>query len=156
MAEPQVYMGRSLVEYKAFARSLARRVWEKGSTCCACGDRNVSIWIIEGVHVANGFIIFARLFCKEHEKKWKNSKMLSYEKINGVLLMEMPYQRPTGMRINMSWSEFMNFMKAHVSDDLYFKYVEAQAFRQKSFVSTLTKNAHLIFVGKLKHFLEEK
>lgn len=156
MVESQVYMDRSLVEYNAFAKSLARRVWEKGSTCCACGDRNVSIWIIEEAHVVNGFIIFARFFCKEHEKKWKNSEVLSYGKINGVLLMKMPYQKPTDVRINMSWSEFMNFMKVHASDDLYFKYVEAHAFRQKSFVSTLTKNAHLIFMGKLKQFLEEE
>ncbi len=65
--------------------------------------------------------------------------MLRYDKINGLLLMEMPYQKPTSVWINISWSEFMNSMKAHACDELYFKYVKAHAFHEESFVSTLTR-----------------
>jgi len=149
-------MNRLLVENKTFARSLARRIWEKGSRCCVCGDQNVSIWIFERIDVANGFTIFTRLFCQKHEKKWKNSEMLSYDMINGVLFVEKPYQKPSGLWTNMPWSEFMNFLKTHASDDRYIKYVEAHACRQESFNNTLRKSAHLVFVGKLKHFLREK
>lgn len=145
-ARASLYMDRFLAENEAFAWSLTRRVWEKGGRCCVCGDENVTIWIFDSVSQPNGRIglIFARLFCKEHEKRWKEGEMLNYKIINGVLILNFPYQDPVDMRINMTWREFIN----------RFVSSEGKEMVAQELIDYLTKNAHLVYKGQIKEFLE--
>ena len=145
-------MSRGLAGNETSVRSLAITVREKGKDCCICGNENVSIWIFDGGQIINGLMIFARLFCREHDEKWKNGETLDYKKFNGVMLIEMPYQKPVGMWTNMSWSNFEELVETHTKDDRY----EARFVPKGSFEEYLTKNTHLVFKGKIEDFLEEK
>ena len=104
--EALVYVRRILAEQeplKRLARMLAKRVWEKGTSCCACTDRSIRLWTLETERTKGkrGLIILAKLFCKQHEERWKRAEYVEYDKFNGVMLVGLPYYMPVGMWIDM-------------------------------------------------------
>lgn len=149
-------MNRSLVDNERSVKVLARLVWEKGKRCCVCEDENVSIWIFDAAHVANGCLVFGRLLCRDHESLWKKGEKLNYRNFNGVMLLELPYPKPltqargVGMWANMSLKEFRELAEAHSRNDRY----RLEVVRETSFEEYLTKNVHLIFKGDIQDFIK--
>lgn len=147
-----LYMAKWLVQNhtRPLARNLGRVVRKKANSCCICYSKKVSFWIMDALGVAHGIVILARLFCREHEKRWKEHEVLNYEKFNGVMLVEKRYHEPAGIWANMPWNEFTSFIEAHTDDDRY----RTRLVETDSFESCLTKSSDLIFIGRIDEFLE--
>lgn len=86
---------------------MLKLIFLKSKECCICKNEQVRIWIVDEANLTHGLAVYVRLFCQEHEKKWKEGQKLDYEKLNGVMLIELPYQKPAGLWINLAWKEFL-------------------------------------------------
>ena len=85
-----IYTIEGLECTEAYIRNLLRLILLKGQECCICKDKQVSSWIVDEACLARGLVVYVRLFCSEHEKRWKDAGRLEYNKLNGVLLVQMP------------------------------------------------------------------
>ena len=74
------------------------------------------IWVVDEAHLLGGLVVHVRLFCREHEKQWKNAKRLDYNQLNGVMLIALPYQQPVGLWTNISWSDFLTLLTNYYGD----------------------------------------
>lgn len=152
-----LYISRGLSEIESHVKSLGRLVQEKGNECCVCGDKNVSVWLFDGgfLGARSGLLmLFARLLCEAHDKKWKENEMLPYEKLNGVMFIEMPYQKPVGMWANISWSDFLELIEAYSKDNE--NEVKISLEEISSFEEYLMKNAQFVYKGKVERFLKNE
>ena len=149
-----LYVENWLVQNETVARSLAKIIWREANNCCVCGRERVSLWVLRGVHMKNGIVILARLFCREHEKKWKKGERLNYEKFNGLMLLEKLYQKPVGMWSNISMSKFMNLMKAPIGDNDYARRLRKGTVSLDTFECLFQYRSDLIFRGRIEDFLE--
>ncbi|MFA5363750.1 MAG: hypothetical protein WC325_01030 [Candidatus Bathyarchaeia archaeon] len=102
-----VYTNKDLECSEAYTKNLLRLILLKGQKCCVCHSEHVCVWIVDEAKLARGLAVYVRLFCREHEKMWKDAKRLEYNQLNGVMLIEMPYQKPAGLWTNLAWNEFL-------------------------------------------------
>jgi hypothetical protein len=110
--------------------------------------------ILDSLFLISGCMVYARLFCKECEERWRNRENLSYRMVNGILFLGMPYGKPVDIQIDMPWSKFLEFIerrylksceRTHVEDVLSAHLMKSQ-----------THPRFLVFVGELTPFLEGK
>ena len=47
---------------------------------------------------------------------WKEGQKLEYKKLNGVMLIELPYQKPAGLWINLTWTDFLALLTNYFGD----------------------------------------
>lgn len=148
-----LYINRELNDLDAHIKSLGRLVQKKGEKCCVCESENVSIWLIDGAFLDDGHLILhARLLCEAHEDEWKRGKLLPYERLNGVLLIELPYQKPVGLWVNISWSDFVELLESHsnsVGDEVKVRLKDVSSMDEY-----LTKNSQFVFKGQIEAFLK--
>jgi hypothetical protein len=111
-----VYTNKCLECAEAYIKNLLRLILLKGQECCVCKDEQVSIWIIDEASLTHGLAVYVRLFCREHEKKWKDAERLNYKMLNGFMLVEMPYQKPAGVWTNLSWNDFLTLLTNYFGD----------------------------------------
>ena len=111
-----IYTIEGLECTEAYIKNLLQLILLKGQECCICKDTQVSSWIVEEACLARGLVVYGRLFCREHEKRWKDAEKLEYIKLNGVLLVRMPYNKPSGLWTNMSWSDFLTLLTNYFGD----------------------------------------
>ena len=111
-----IYTNKCLECTEAYVKNLLRLILLKGQECCVCKDEQVCTWIVDEASLARGLAVYVRLFCREHEKRWKDAERLEYNKLNGVMLVEMPYQKPAGLWTNMSWSDFLTLLTNYFGD----------------------------------------
>jgi hypothetical protein len=76
----------------------------------------VSIWIVDETRLLSGLVVYVRLFCREHEKRWKDAERLEYKQLNGVMLLKLPYQIPVGLWTNLSWNDFLTLLTNYFGD----------------------------------------
>lgn len=105
-----IYTIEGLECTEAYIKNLLHLILLKGEECCICKDEQVSSWIVDEACLARGLVVYVRLFCSEHEKRWKDAERLEYNKLNGVLLVRMPYNKPAGLWTNMSWNDFLTLL----------------------------------------------
>lgn len=138
-----LYMEKTFLAHnEAFAWNLTRRVKEKANKCCVCGNEDVRIWLLDWIYDPSRetSLIFARLFCREHEKKWKEGEMMNYRRINGLLILDR-HLNPMDMLINMIWGKFTNKI---AKDELTLQ----------TLLDYLTKTTRLAYKGSIDEFLE--
>lgn len=95
---------------------MLRLILLKAKECCICSNEQVKIWIVDEAKLARGLAVYVRLFCQDHEKMWKEGKKLEYKKLNGVMLIELPYQKPAGLWINLTWTDFLTLLTNYFGD----------------------------------------
>ncbi len=111
-----IYIIEGLECTEAYVKNLLRLILLKGQECCICKDEQVYTWIVDEVSLPPGVVVYVRLFCREHEKRWKDAEILEYKKLNGVLLVGKPYNKPAGLWTNMSWSDFLMLLTNYFGD----------------------------------------
>jgi hypothetical protein len=111
-----IYTIEDLECTEAYIKNLLRLIILKGQECCICKDKQISSWIVDEACLARGLVVYVRLFCSEHEKRWKDAERLEYNKLNGVLLVQMPYNKPSGLWTNMSWKDFLTLLTNYFGD----------------------------------------
>lgn len=111
-----VYTNKCFECLEAYIKNLLRLIILKGQECCICRKKQVSIWIVVETNLTRGLAVYIRLFCQEHEKKWKEAQKLEYYKINGVMLIELPHQKPAGLWTNLSWNDFLTLLSNYLGD----------------------------------------
>jgi len=111
-----IYTIEGLECTEVYIKNMLRLILLKGQECCICKDKQVSSWIVDEACLARGLVVYVRLFCREHEKRWKAAERLEYNKLNGVLLVRMPYNKPAGLWTNMSWSDFLTLLTNYFGD----------------------------------------
>ena len=95
---------------------MLRLILLKGKECCICSNKEVKIWVVDEAKLARGLAVYVRLFCQDHEKMWKEGQKLEYKKLNGVMLIELPYQKPAGLWINLTWTDFLALLTNYFGD----------------------------------------
>ncbi len=111
-----VYTNKCLECSEAYIKNLLRLILLKGQECCICRNKQVSIWIVDETNLTRGLAVYIRLFCQEHEKNWKEAQKLEYNKLNGVMLIELPYQKPAGLWTNLSWNDFVTLLSNYLGN----------------------------------------
>ena len=111
-----IYTNKCLECAEAYIKNLLNLILLRGQECCVCKDEQVCIWIVDEANLAWGLAVYVRLFCREHEKRWKEAERLEYNKLNGVMLVEMPYQKPVGLWTSLSWSDFLILLTNYFGD----------------------------------------
>ena len=102
-----VYANSSLECTESYVKNLCRLIIQKSSKCCICENEQVSVWIVDETPLLSGLVVYVRLFCREHEKRWKDAERLEYKNLNGVMLVKLPYQIPVGLWTSVSWNDFL-------------------------------------------------
>jgi hypothetical protein len=143
-----LYLRRSLLETNpAVVKSLAKAVWEKARNCAICEATDVSVWIFDVTNIVmGGCVVFARLLCNEHFRKWQNHETLSFRKLNGVLLLDMPCAKPIRTWTNMPWNDFENFMATHS--------ILTVDFIRDSFQKLFSKTTDILYRGEVDDLFE--
>ena len=111
-----LYINKFLECNEAYIMNMLRLILLKGKECCICKDKEVKIWIVDEAKLTRGLAVYVRLFCQNHEKKWKEGQRVEYKKLNGVMLIELPYQKPAGLWINLAWNEFLTLLTNYFGD----------------------------------------
>ena len=111
-----LYINKFLECNEAYIMNMLRLILLKGKECCICKDKEVKIWIVDEAKLARGLAVYVRLFCQDHEKKWKEGQRVEYKKLNSVMLIELPYQKPAGLWINLAWNEFLTLLTNYFGD----------------------------------------
>lgn len=111
-----IYTNKFLECNEAYIRNMLRLILLKAKECCICSNEEVKIWIVDEAKLARGLVVYVRLFCQDHEKMWKEGKKLEYKKLNGVMLIELPYQKPAGLWINLTWTDFLTLLTNYFGD----------------------------------------
>jgi hypothetical protein len=111
-----VYVNRSLECTESYVKNLCGLIIQRKPQCCICEDEKVTIWIVDETRLLSGLVVYVRLFCREHEKRWKDAEQLEYKQLNGVMLVKLPYQIPVGLWTNLSWNDFLTFLTNYFGD----------------------------------------
>jgi hypothetical protein len=111
-----VYSNKFLECNEAYIKNMLSLILIKNKKCCICKNVKVQIWIIDEANLTRGIAVYARLFCQDHEKKWKEGQKVEYEMLNGVMLIELPYQKPAGLWINLTWRDFLVLLTNYFGD----------------------------------------
>lgn len=111
-----LYINKFLECNEAYIMNMLRLILLKGKECCICKDKEVKIWIVDEAKLTRGLAVYVRLFCQNHEKKWKEGQRVEYKKLNSVMLIELPYQKPAGLWINLAWNEFLTLLTNYFGD----------------------------------------
>jgi len=142
-----LYLSRSLSETDpAVVKSLAKAVWEKARNCAICEATDVSVWIFDVANVWGGCVVFARLLCEDHFRKWQNHEPLSFRKLNGVLLLDMPCAKPIRTWTNMLLNDFENFMATHT--------ILTVDFVRDSFQKLFSRTTDILYRGEVDDLFE--
>jgi len=157
-----LYVNRGLETpvWLAFVKTLAREVWEKGRGCSVCENENVDIAIFDYTPIKEGFLVFARLLCKEHKERWQNYVRLSYSVMNGVMHLQLPHTVQLNFAVmqlilphaksikivtRMPWNDLEEFMTTHTEYDVQL----VRDLFNKQFEQTW----NLAFEGTVQEFL---
>lgn len=105
-----VYSNKCLECAEPYIKNMMNLILLKGQECCVCKKEQVNIWLVDEANLTRGLAVYVRLFCHEHERKWKEAKRLNYIMLNGVMLIELPYQKPVGLWTNLLWSDFLTLL----------------------------------------------
>jgi len=111
-----VYVNESLECTGSYVKNLCGLILQRKPQCCICKDEEVSVWIVDETHFLSGLVVYVRLFCREHEKRWKDAERLKYKQLNGVMLVKLPYQIPVELWTNLSWKDFLTFLTNYFGD----------------------------------------
>jgi len=111
-----VYVNKNLECTESYFKNLCRLITQRKPRCCICKEEEVSIWIVDETRLLSGLVVYVRLFCREHEKRWKDAERLNYKQLNGVMLVNLPYQIPVGLWTNLSWSDFLTLLTNYFGD----------------------------------------
>ena len=148
-----VYANKSLECTESYVKNLCNLIIQKIPRCCICKSDQVSTWIIDETRLLSGLVVYVRLFCSEHEKRWKDAKQLEYKQLNGVMLVKLPYQIPVGLWTNVSWNDFSTLLANYVGDK---KTVEKKLIPE---ITTpceefLKKNQKFVLKGTIDDYLK--
>lgn len=148
-----VYANKYLECSEAYIKNLLRLILLKGQECCVCRNKQVSIWIVDETNLTRGLAVYIRLFCQEHEKKWKEAQKLVYNKVNGVMLIELPYQKPAGLWTNLSWNDFVTLLSTYLGDK---SIIEKKLILEivNPCEEFLNKNPKFVFKGQIEDYLK--
>ena len=148
-----IYTNKCLECAEAYTKNLLNLILLRGQECCVCKDEQVCIWIVDEANLARGLALYVRLFCREHEKRWKEAERLEYNKLNGVMLVEMPYQKPVGLWNNLSWSDFLTLLTNYFGDK---KAIEEKLLPQivNPCEEFLQKNPKFILKGSIEDYIK--
>jgi len=111
-----VYSNKNLECTESYVKNLCNLIIQKKLRCCICKSDQVSIWIIDESRLFRGLVVYVRLFCSEHEKRWKDAESLEYKHLNGIMLVRLPYQIPVGLWTNVSWNDFSALLTNYFGD----------------------------------------
>jgi len=111
-----IYSNKNLECTESYVKNLCNLIIQKNPRCCVCKSDQVSIWIVDESRLFRGLVVYIRLFCSEHEKRWKDAESLEYKYLNGVMLLRLPYQIPVGLWTNVSWNDFSALLTNYVGD----------------------------------------
>ena len=114
-----IYVNKSLECTESYVKNLCRLFIQKSPQCCICKNKQVSIWIVDETRLLSGLVVYVRLFCREHEKRWKDAERLEYKQLNGVMLVKLPYQIPVGLWTNLSWNDFLTLLTNYFGEKNY-------------------------------------
>ena len=114
-----IYVNKSLECTESYVKNLCRLIIQKSPQCCICKNKQVSIWIVDETRLLSGLVVYVRLFCREHEKRWKDAERLEYKQLNGVMLVKLPYQIPVGLWTNLSWNDFLTLLTNYFGEKNY-------------------------------------
>jgi len=85
--------------------------------------------------------------------KWKEAKRLNYNMLNGVMLIELPYQKPVGLWTNFSWSDFLTLLTNYFGDrDAIEKKLLPELFYPCE--EFLKQNSKFVLKGTLEDYLK--
>jgi hypothetical protein len=148
-----IYTIEGLECTEAYIKNLLRLILLKGQECCICNDEQVCSWIVDEACLARGLVVYVRLFCREHEKRWKDAERLEYNKLNGVMLVEMPYNKPAGLWTNMSWSDFLTLLTNYFGNK---KAIEEKLMLElvNPCEEFLKKNPKFVLKGGIKDYIK--
>jgi hypothetical protein len=148
-----IYTIEGLECTEAYIKNLLRLILLKGQECCICNDEQVCSWIVDEACLARGLVVYVRLFCREHEKRWKDAERLEYNKLNGVMLVEMPYNKPAGLWTNMSWSDFLTLLTNYFGNK---KAIEEKLMLElvNPCEEFLKKNPKFVLKGAIKDYIK--
>ena len=148
-----VYANKYLECSEAYIKNLLRLILLKGQECCVCRNKKVSIWIVDETNLTRGLAAYIRIFCQEHEKKWKEAQKLVYNKVNGVMLIELPYQKPAGLWTNLSWNDFVTLLSTYLGDK---SIIEKKLIPEigNPCEEFLNKNPKFVFKGRIEDYLK--
>lgn len=141
------------------ARALVKRINEKEASCCVCGKPKVSSWIVDAAHLEKTtkklplerMLVFVRLLCKDHEEKWKKGDIVKYTRINGAMLLDLPYLEMVWSSLDIPWSAFMDMIVEQGGATII---DVSRLWNKLPLENSLTKDSHLMFGGELKDFIE--
>jgi len=148
-----VYANKYLECSEAYIKNLLRLILLKGQECCVCRNKQASIWIVDETNLTRGLAVYVRLFCQEHEKKWKEAQKLVYNKVNGVMLIELPYQKPAGLWTNLSWNDFVTLLSNYLGDK---KIIKKKLIPEivNPCEEFLNKNPKFVLKGQIEDYLK--
>ena len=115
----RVYVNKSLECTESYVKNLCRLIIKKSPHCCICKNKQVTMWIVDETRLLSGLVVYVRLFCREHEKRWKDAERLEYKQLNGVMLVRLPYQIPVGLWTNLSWNDFLTLLTNYFGEKNY-------------------------------------
>ncbi|MCW4015510.1 MAG: hypothetical protein NWF06_03995 [Candidatus Bathyarchaeota archaeon] len=148
-----VYANKSLECTESYVKNLCNLILQKNPRCCTCNSNQISTWIIDEALLLSGLVVYIRLFCSEHEKRWKDAEQLDYKLLNGIMLVRLPYQIPVGLWTNVSWKDFSNLLANYFGDR---KSVEEKLIPE--IVSPcevfLKKNPKFVLKGTIEDYLK--
>jgi hypothetical protein len=148
-----VYSNKCLECAEAYIKNMMNLIFLKGQECCVCKNKQVSIWLVDEANLTRGLAVYVRLFCHEHEMKWKEAKRLNYNMLNGVMLIELPYQKPVGLWTNFSWSDFLTLLTNYFGDrDAIEKKLLPELFYPCE--EFLKQNSKFVLKGTLEDYLK--
>lgn len=148
-----VYSNKGLECVEAYIKNLLNLILLRDQECCVCKDEQVCTWIVDEANLARGLALYVRLFCREHEKRWKKAERLDYKKLNGVMLIEMPYQKPVGLWTNLSWNDFLTLLTNYFGDK---KAIEEKLLPQivNPCEEFLQKNPKFVLKGNIEEYVK--
>jgi len=140
-------------------RALLKRIKDKEVSCCVCGKPNVSSWIVDAAHLQKTtkklplerMLVFVRLLCKDHEEKWKKGDTVKYVRINGAMLLNLPYLEMIWSSLDVKWSAFMDMIVEQGGATII---DVSRVWDKLPLENSLTKDSHLMFGGELMDFIE--
>ena len=111
-----VYANKSLECTESYVKNLCNLILQKNTRCCICNSDQISTWIIDETLLLSGLVVYVRLFCSVHQKRWKDAEQLDYKLLNGVMLVRLPYQIPVGLWTNVWWKDFSDLLANYFRD----------------------------------------
>jgi hypothetical protein len=148
-----VYTNKNLQCTESYVKNLCTLIIQKNPRCCICKNNQVSVWIIDETRLFSGLVVYVRLFCSEHEKRWKDAEELDYKQLNGVMLVRLPYEIPVGLWTNVSRNDFSTLLTNYIGDK---KSVEEKLIPEivTPCEEFLKKNPKFVLKGTIDNYLK--